>query len=173
MASIHHCQITDDDGVLILATEANLRALCPPHFDYAFPGVVLDGLRTGHLVAWRVSMAAISDVEITSTLLEECAAGPMYLEVRPDDRCVLLPWSQLTMAFDSHGGEVEPIPGLVECFTLAAGWYEVRVAGPTIPHQGTGAELAWSVSLRPTNAPEPGSLLRLEVPFVVVPEPRA
>ena len=64
MASIHHCQITDDDGVLILATEANLRALCPPHFDYAFPGVVLDGLRTSRDHRREGSTDAIEEFEV-------------------------------------------------------------------------------------------------------------
>lgn len=166
MTEVARFQIVDDDGAFVLSTRASLRALCPAEFDYAFPGVLLDGLRSGRLAMWQVPMESVSEFVIDRSTTRP-AGAPMYIEVPAGDACLVAPWSQITMAFDGNHGEVENLPGLVGVFHAEPGWYEVYVQAPAEADPLSGAELTWSVTLVPLPEPPASeSLVSLSIPML-------
>ena len=150
-------ELIDDDGVFVATTRKNLVALCPPKFEYEFPGIFVAALRSGHAIPWGSPMESHSQLTLRTHL--EPGSAPRtpragFLEIPHRDELVVLPWSTLTLALDGDGGEVRAPARLATALPAPPGWYELFVAPPVVlDGHPRGVDLRWALDLVPLAAP--------------------
>jgi hypothetical protein len=130
-------RVTDDDGVLVLASAiAMRRRFAAREFNDDFPVELVSAAGDEELCAWQ------TDEEGDATIVVHVGQRPPgdarflgVLQLLTGDELLILPYSQYTMACSYRRGEPEDIEGLCTRFEVEPGRYACW--GRPAPAQGS------------------------------------
>jgi hypothetical protein len=154
MHAMLSARVTDDDGVIVLASASALKErFASREFDYNFPRELVAAASAEELCAWETEEEG--DVEIAIHAESEAPAEALFLGVLSlgeSDQLLVMPYSQYTMAC-SRRGVPQDIPRLCTRLTLEAGryaWWARRA--PVGRHDEDAPDLAFDVYMRKASA---------------------
>jgi hypothetical protein len=127
-------QITDDDGVLVLASGTSLRSrFVARGFDYDYPKELLDGAGAEELCAWQTNEEGLVTIRVhTGDVPSSSAQFVGIVRMSRNDTLLVLPYSQYTFACSSRRGEPENIGTLCARLKVDAGRYSCWVCPMSI-----------------------------------------
>jgi hypothetical protein len=118
-------EITDDDGILVLASATGLRRrFADREFDYDYPTELLEGAHAEEICAWETGEEGIATLRLHPNERPPALARFVgVLRIAPKDTLLVLPYSQYTFACSERKGEPQQIDALCGRFAIAEGRY--------------------------------------------------